>query len=223
MPSNSTTAMSEHGDKRITMVDFRGAVKESAQLNGTIQQQQRDDTKKKNYSALSKKTTKVIRGGPKNFGLAQISENHRGSHPCIVRYESPWDTYRGAISCIIAGKVTIATHRSNPSRVIAFREYNKKDVGQMVELYDRLHHQNILSAQECFINEGSMFALVDDLPLTLEHLVGCRTLYPSECELASMVWQVCHLLYFKHGRLIYVRRPSTAPVTLARMVGNTSQ
>ncbi|KAJ6070160.1 hypothetical protein N7499_012047 [Penicillium canescens] len=115
--------MSGHGDKRITMVDFRGA---------------RDDTKKKNHSTLSKKTTKVIRGGPKNFGLAQISENHYGSYSYI-------DIYRRAISCIIAGKVTIATYRSNLSRVIAFREYNKKDMGQIVEVYDRLYHQNILS------------------------------------------------------------------------------
>ncbi|KAJ5642327.1 hypothetical protein N7490_006327 [Penicillium lividum] len=60
----------------------------------------------------------------------------------------------------------------------------------MLERYRSLKHSNILSAGECFIEDESMFALVDDLPVTLAHLVGCRTLYPTEIELASIAWQV---------------------------------
>ncbi|KAJ5643561.1 uncharacterized protein N7484_006068 [Penicillium longicatenatum] len=52
-----------------------------------------------------------------------------------------------------------------------------------------------------------MYALVDDLPLTLGHLVGCRFLYPTDIELALMVWHIlsglCYLnqLGFEHQSL----------------------
>ncbi|KAJ5465947.1 hypothetical protein N7530_009734 [Penicillium desertorum] len=190
--------MSNDVSNRLTRIDFTGTLKEPAQLDGATQQHQPlQDTKKETHPPLSKKISKVIKGGPKALGLPQVSENAQGSHSCIVRYESPWDTYRRTISCIIAGKVIIATHHSNPSRVIAIREYQKRDADKMVELYSHLKHENILSARECFMDERSMFALVDDLPLTLEHLVGCRTFYPSECELASMLWQTGYLLMCK--------------------------
>lgn len=38
-----------------------------------------------------------------------------------------------------------------------------------------------------------MFALVDDLPLTLGHVVFCPSLYPTEVKLGSILLQVCHL------------------------------
>ncbi|KAJ5244710.1 hypothetical protein N7489_004806 [Penicillium chrysogenum] len=67
----------------------------------------------------------------------------------------------------------------------------------MRRLYGILDHDNVLTAREFFVNEGRMYALVNDLQHTLEQLVGCRSLYPTEAELASMVWQildgVCYL------------------------------
>lgn len=38
-----------------------------------------------------------------------------------------------------------------------------------------------------------MFALVDDLPLTLAHVVSCPIFYPTKTELGSILTQVCHL------------------------------
>ncbi|KAJ5640358.1 uncharacterized protein N7484_008220 [Penicillium longicatenatum] len=78
----------------------------------------------------------------------------------------------------------------------------------MLGLYRSLKHSNVLSAAECFVDDESMFALVNDLPVNLAHLVGCRTLYPTEIELASIAWQVldgaCYLntLGLEHQSLI---------------------
>jgi hypothetical protein len=138
-----------------------------------------------------------------------------------VRYESPWDIYRRSISCVIAGNVIIAAHHSSPSRVIAIRQHPKKDVDRMIEVCRHLNHERILSARECFVDGGSMFALVDDLPLTFEHLVGCRTLYPTESELASMLWQVRLSSNTTRERLVNQRRPLMERAILARMVGST--
>lgn len=141
-------------------------------------------------SPRSEHTRKVVSGGPKCFGLPQVCEE--GTYlGLIVREESPWDTYRRTLRCNLAGEVFIAARRSHPSQVVAIREYTKGDVAKMRRLYDILDHDNVLTARECFVNEGCMYALVNDLQLTLEQLVGCRSLYPTEAELASMTWQVC--------------------------------
>ena len=215
--------MPEDRRKRVTVVDFErvpsGADK-PAQLD-EIPQRPDPRTGKKSSSPLHGDTRKVIRGGPKNFGLPQINESDHGSHSCIVRYESPWDTYRRSISCVIAGNVILAAHRSSPSRVIAIRQHPKKDVDRMIEVYRHLNHERILSAKECFVDGGSMFALVDDLPLTFEHLVGCRTLYPTDSELASLLWQVRQSSNAIRERRINQRRPLMEPATLARRVGST--
>jgi hypothetical protein len=52
------------------------------------------------------------------------------------------------------------------------------------------------TSRSCFVVGGTMYARADDLPLTLEHLVGCRSLYPTKTALASMVWQVSCTSHF---------------------------
>lgn len=191
-------------DKHCTKVDFTGYQEVSAnspsreapstkqippphvpsQLNRSLNSKKRDAS-----SPQSESARKVVRGGPKSLGLPQVCEDGT-SRRLIVRDESPWDTYRRRLRCTLAGNVFIAAHRSRPFQAVAIREYTKGDVAKMRRLYDILDHDNVLTARECFVNEKCMYALVNDLPLTLEQLVGCRSLYPTETELAPMVWQV---------------------------------
>jgi hypothetical protein len=146
--------------------------------------------KKRALSPQRDYSRKIVTGGLKSFGLPKVCQEST-SRQLIVREESPWDTYRRALRCNLAGNVFIAARRSHPCQVVAIREYTRGDGAKMRRLYDILEHDNVLTARECFVDEGSMYALVNDLPLTLEQLVGCRSLYPTETELASMIWQVC--------------------------------
>ena len=59
----------------------------------------------------------------------------------------------------------------------------------LLHKYSRLHHTNILSSNECFKDDQTFYFVVDDLPITLEHLVACNA-YPSEEQLASILEQV---------------------------------
>jgi hypothetical protein len=199
-------------DKRCTKVDFqryRNTLEQASLSQQTLsseQPRQLDriahtgvtlNPKKRKSSPRSEHTRKVISGGPKSLGLPQVREEEETSRSLIVREdESPWESYRRTLRCKLAGDVLIAARRSRPSQVVAIREYTKGDKDKMLRLYDYLDHANVLSAQECFVMGETMYARVDDLPLTLEHLVGCRSLYPTETELASMVWQVCRTLCF---------------------------
>ncbi|CAI7616106.1 unnamed protein product [Penicillium palitans] len=190
-------------DKHCTAIDFKSyqerlannpsreapLSKQPHQLDAPTQLDSSSNKKKRKTSPRSEHTRKVVSGGPKLFGLPQVCEEGT-SRGLIVREESPWDTYRRTLRCSLAGEVFIAARRSRPSQVVAIREYTKGDVAKMRRLYDILDHDNVLTARECFVNEGCMYALVNDLQLTLEQLVGCRSLYPTQAELASMTWQI---------------------------------
>ncbi|KAJ5730171.1 uncharacterized protein N7483_004679 [Penicillium malachiteum] len=144
-------------------------------------------TKKRKVSMPDNATKKVVTGGPKKLVLLQERDGKELSGTFLVRHESPWNTYRRTLRYKLAGDVLIAARRAGPSQVVAIREYGEDNADKMLQLYRKLNHPNVLTARECFVNNGSLYPLVDDLPLTLEHLVGCRFLYPTETELASMV------------------------------------
>jgi hypothetical protein len=59
----------------------------------------------------------------------------------------------------------------------------------MLQYFSQLQHENILSAEECFNTEDSVYALCEDLPITLEDIVACDA-YLNEARLAAILKQV---------------------------------
>jgi hypothetical protein len=90
-------------------------------------------------------------------------------------------TYNGA------GNVTIATHRSRPSHVVTIRQFPKEDTRRLIRRFGQLQHKNVLSLLECYLDGDSAFLLVDDLALTLGHIVACPALRPVEFELGCLI------------------------------------
>ncbi|CDM29930.1 Protein kinase-like domain [Penicillium roqueforti FM164] len=110
-----------------------------------------------------------------------------GSHCRSKLKESPWDTYRKVIIYKITGKVTIATRRTRPSRMVAIRIYAKENTRRLIYRFGRLEHRNVLSLHKCYIHKDLAFFLVDDLPLTLAYIVAFLSVYPNETELGSII------------------------------------
>lgn len=143
---------------------------------------------------------KAIQGSQiRSFGLPHVLGSKSLSQSLVVRNESPWETFKPVFRCQLAGTVIIAGRRScsRPSRAIAIREYPTKDADEMLHRFRHIKHENVLTARECYTGEESMYALVEDLPLTLEHLVGCRPIYLSEPQLGEIIGQVslCYICY----------------------------
>ena len=134
---------------------------------------------------------KIVTGSPKSLCLPRLRGLGDIISVLIVRQECPWDTYQPAITYNIAGEVTIAARRTRPSRVAAIRKYREQDARRLIGRFGRLGHVNVLSFHECYIHNTFAFFLVDDLPLTLAHVVACSAIYPTETELGSIMWQVC--------------------------------
>lgn len=139
---------------------------------------------------LGCRAMKVIKGLPKSLGLPQICGSSNIETEVIVRRETPWETYRRIGVREVAGQVIIAADRSRLSRMRTFREYKKVDAEKMICYFRNFNHLNILTAQECYEDQFSMYALVDHHPLTLNDLICCHTIYPTEAELASIISQV---------------------------------
>lgn len=121
-----------------------------------------------------------------------VSIRQRGdpaAQPLVIRKESPWTTLEGRFTCDLAGPVSIAVHRTDPSRILAVRAFSKKNAGKLLQILQQSQHSNIHFAREIFNHNGVMYAIVDDLPLTLENLVASDA-YPSELQLASILAQV---------------------------------
>ncbi|KAJ5642283.1 hypothetical protein N7490_006283 [Penicillium lividum] len=102
---------------------------------------------------------------------------------------SPWDTYKLIFTCDLAGKVSISEHRRQDSQLVAFRTSKRTEGKELLTKYAQLRHINIISATECFKEESLFHFAVEDLPLSLEHLVASDA-YPTEVQLASILKQV---------------------------------
>ncbi|EDN08228.1 predicted protein [Histoplasma mississippiense (nom. inval.)] len=191
--------MSTESDKRATVIDFKSLKARyaspsestsSAGRSDELHQSQHDlqskSTSKRKAPPAQKCTRKLLKSPQRSLGLPQIVES--GVQLLIIQNESPWDTFLKVFNCKLAGTVTITVHRTRPSRVVAIREYPMGDAERMLQKFRQVQHQNIISARECYSDKEAMYALVDDLPLTLVQLVGCRA-YPSESQLASIIEQ----------------------------------
>lgn len=117
----------------------------------------------------------------------------------LIRYESPWGLYEKVFTCDLAGDTAIVVHRRAPSETFTLRSYTGDTGFKMLLCFSHLQHENVLSAREYYCQEGSMYALCEDLPVTLEDVVTCDA-FPSEAQLAAILGQVI-LLVFIHACL----------------------
>ncbi|EED20931.1 hypothetical protein TSTA_081640 [Talaromyces stipitatus ATCC 10500] len=92
----------------------------------------------------------------------------------LIRYESPWNTYEKELTCDLAGDTAIVVHRGAHSETFTL---------------SHLQHENVLSAREYYYQEESMYALGEDLSITLEDVVLCDP-FLSEAQLAAILCQV---------------------------------
>ncbi|KAL4927711.1 uncharacterized protein BDV17DRAFT_116428 [Aspergillus undulatus] len=151
------------------------------------------------------KRGKVVHGPPKTLGLFKAFKcGRRAPFSIIFRdKESPWDTFQPFFECRLAGRVITAVQKSYPYRIKAIREYSE-NAGEILRLFNTVHHRNVLSANECYRNKGQLFVLVEDCPLTLEHLVS---LSPDQDSLGAIMFQILNgISYlmtagFEHTRL----------------------
>lgn len=120
-------------------------------------------------------------------------DNRRGEglavHSQAIQRGCPWDTLNDLFTCDLAGPVSLAVHKQDPRKVIAVRSFSRDKADIWLQVLRKTKHPNIISAREIFKDHGTTYFIVDDLSLTLEHVVACD-IFPSELQLASILIQV---------------------------------
>jgi hypothetical protein len=91
----------------------------------------------------------------------------------LIRYESPWNTYKKEFTCELAGETAIVVHRGVPSETFTLRSYTGETGVKMLLCFNHLQHENVLSAREYYCQEESIYALSEDLSVTLVDVVLC--------------------------------------------------
>ncbi|KMU81601.1 hypothetical protein CISG_09214 [Coccidioides immitis RMSCC 3703] len=192
MNLSTATKMERQSDKHLTVIDFE-ALKSSHPSDGICMSQgdlELERQRKVQLQYMKKPAGKVITGPPKTLALPQIVESGGSSSlSLITRSESPWDTFCPIFKCQLASTVILSVHHTQPSRVVAIWEYPMEMMDKVVQRSCHICHENILSTRECYVDGDLLYAVVNDLPLTLENLVASSA-YPNEQELASIISQV---------------------------------
>lgn len=120
-------------------------------------------------------------------------DNRRGEvlvgHSAAIQRGCPWDTLKDLFTCDLAGPVSLAVHKEDPRKVIAVRSFSRDKADTWLQVLRKTKHPNVTSAREIFKDHGMTYFILDDLPLTLKHVVACD-IFPSELQLASILVQV---------------------------------
>lgn len=137
-----------------------------------------------------KRKKKILTGPPRALRLPPITE--AGGLSLVVQKCSPWDLYRTYFECDLAGTVHICENRREASELVAIRSYQSPDGDSMLKKYRQFRHVNILKAIECFRHQEIYYFVVEDLPISLEHVVASDA-FPTESQLSCILRQVSHL------------------------------
>lgn len=84
----------------------------------------------------------------------------------------------------------ITKHRSRLARLQAIRRYPARNAERLIARFEHVYHSNILSSREYYLDTSFIYALIEDFPLSLQHLIA-STIFPSELELGAILAQVC--------------------------------
>lgn len=107
----------------------------------------------------------------------------------VVREESPWNTYMKIYECDLGAPLDIASPLHSPTRLVAIKTVQTDDIQQTLRFLEDMQHPNILSTQECFVDQGTVSILYNDIQISLDHLAACEA-YLLEVQLAAVLAQV---------------------------------
>ena len=151
-------------------------------------------------------------------------DNRRGEvlavHSLAIQRGCPWGTLQDLFTCDLAGPVSVAIRKENPRKVIAVRSFSRDEADKWLQVLRKTKHPNIISVREIFKDHVTIYFIVDDLPLTLEHVVACDPSLSANMEaLGCRISAVNSSHPPRAGRLIdWARTVFAAPHALGHQV-----
>lgn len=117
---------------------------------------------------------KRFQGPLKALTLPSTPSPERLSGKLRTRHDSPWETFKGIYKCDLAGEFYLVTSKSPPHRTAAMRQAKGEKVQRTLKVLRTTSHDNLLSADSCFLFNNSLFYIHEDMPITLDNIVSCN-------------------------------------------------
>ncbi|KAH6871691.1 hypothetical protein B0T10DRAFT_522830 [Thelonectria olida] len=108
-----------------------------------------------------------------------------------VRSESPWLSFqRSPVDALdVGGKITVARSKAQPATIVGIRKYPTGKAKDLLPVFRRLQHENIVRVLDAFITKESLYLVFEDMRLSLEHFV-LSPAYPTSLQLGTILGQV---------------------------------
>lgn len=112
-----------------------------------------------------------------------------------TKNESPWQSFQKVYELKLDGFIVVAIRKSPSCELVTVKSFVGSDSDKKVKRLQQTQHQNFVSFLEAFHSEGSVYVVLDYVPISLAHLVTSPA-YPTESQLAAILGQVRYIISF---------------------------
>jgi hypothetical protein len=107
------------------------------------------------------------------------------------RNESPWGSYDESHELDRGGPVTVtvAVQREPGIALVNIQKFTKPEMEAALYRYQTVRHSSFVAALEAFITDDHLYVVLEDMPISLEHIVKLPR-YPTEVQLVAILTPV---------------------------------
>lgn len=108
-----------------------------------------------------------------------------------MKYESPWQSLQKVYELKLDGFITVAIRKRPSCELVTVKNFVGSDSDEKVKRLQQIQHQNLVGFLDAFYSEGSVYVVLDYVPISLTQMVSSPA-YPTELQLAAILGQVNH-------------------------------
>ena len=120
--------------------------------------------------------------------LETVAEETHLSSGLRQRNGYPWGSYDESHELDRGGPVTVtvAVQREPGTALVNIRKFTKPEMEAALYRYQNVQHSSFVTALEAFITDDHLYVVLEDMPISLEHIVKLPR-YPTEVQLAAIL------------------------------------
>jgi hypothetical protein len=116
------------------------------------------------------------------------------SLPLRTAWESPWEKYTKEYDLNLGGPVVVSVRKAPPVELVQVRAFPTLMAEKTLHMFRHIQHNKIVTALDAFTTDDFLYVVLEHMPVTLEHIIGCPA-YPDERQLGAILGQVASVTH----------------------------
>ncbi len=130
------------------------------------------------------------RAGPQNLLLPKAVDAGIRPYAYVkLKYESPWHSLQKVYELKLDGFITVATRKPPSCEVVTVKNFVGPNRDEKLKRLQQTQNQNFQGFLEAFESEGSVYVVLEYVPISLAHMVASPA-NPTELQLVAILGQV---------------------------------